>query len=70
MQDFSSFVRLLEIRGEIDNILSRYEMSVHNLNLPKNWKTVVEKSDTLFKKIDHRDRNSIVDLVQEYGGLF
>lgn len=70
MQDFSTFVRLLEIKTEFESILERYKVDPKAVNLRRRWKHISENPKSVVKRIDHRDRNKVAQLAKEWGELY
>ena len=70
MQTFSNFVRLIELRSELNNILERYGVDGSSVNLKRRWKTIANDPDRLVKgRMDHRDRSAVVDIAKTWGEL-
>lgn len=70
MQTFDSFVRLIEIRAQLESILDRYGVNITEVNLKRRWKTIANNPNMLVKgSMDHRDRQTVTELLETWGKL-
>lgn len=67
--EFSRLVAMIELAGQIDNILSGVGVTCQSLDLPRNANKIIGDPKRYIPRTDHRIRSAVVALVKEWKEL-
>lgn len=67
--EFSRLVAMIELAGQIDNILAGAGITYQSLDLSRNANKIIDNPKRYIPRTDHRVRAAVVELVKEWQEL-
>jgi hypothetical protein len=67
--EFSRLVAMIELAGQIDNILAGAGITYQSLDLSRNANKIIDNPKRYIPRTDHRVRSAVVELVKEWQEL-